>query len=182
MTTIFNVHITFTKAREPPTLYTTVLLCSKISRISNIWQRIIISTAQSTLGEAQMVQDSSNKILRLKFSEKCLNICPPSTFFGKNYFTFSIFREMFEHLPSLHNVCQNPLNCDTASSKMSLWFNICGDDQNVCQLPLNHLNFLWNGFVVSFFAGASKTLQVLQMLKPEILKILHLKHSCIQKW
>ena len=177
MTTIFNVHITFTKAREPPTLYTTVLLCSKISRISNIWQRIIISTAQSPLGEAQMVQDTSNKIFREMFEH-----LPSVHIFWKNYFTFSIFREMFEHLPSLHNVCQNPLNCDTASSKMSLWFNICDDDQNVCQLPLNHLNFLWNGFVVSFFAGASKTLQVLQMLKPEILKILHLKHSCIQKW
>ena len=107
---------------------------------------------------------------------------PSVHIFWKNYFTFSIFREMFEHLPSLHNVCQNPLNCDTASSKMSLWFNICDDDQNVCQLPLNHLNFLSNGFVVSFATGASKTLQVLQMLKPEILKILHLKHSCTQKW
>ena len=99
MTTIFNVHITFTKAREPPTLYTTVLLCSKISRISNIWQRIIISTAQSTLGEAQMVQDSSNKILRLKFSEKCLNICPPSTFFGKTISHFQFFEKCLNICP-----------------------------------------------------------------------------------
>ena len=36
---------------------------------------------------------------------------------------------MFEHLPSAHNVCQT-LSIVTASSKMSLWFDISEDDHN----------------------------------------------------
>ena len=36
---------------------------------------------------------------------------------------------MFEHLPSARNVCQT-LSIVTASSKMSLWFNIIAEDDH----------------------------------------------------